>query len=196
MKKNDKNTKPFFELFAKIDKKLQNGRVILAVEGGSASGKTTLSKMLEDLYDCTVFHMDDYFLRPEQRTPERFKEIGGNVDRERFLEEILIPLKEKQPITYRPFDCTTFSLCPPITVTPKKLVVIEGAYSMHKDLESFYDLSVFLNVSPELQKNRIEKRNSLPLAKRFFNEWIPLEKVYFEKTDVKNRCDLTILVDE
>ena len=196
MKKNDKNTKPFFELFAKIDKKLQNGRVILAIEGGSASGKTTLSKTLEENYDCTVFHMDDYFLRPEQRTPERFKEIGGNVDRERFLEEILIPLKNKKTVTYRPFDCSALSLCPPITVTPKKLVVIEGAYSMHKDLERFYDLSVFLNVSPELQKNRIEKRNSLPLAKRFFNEWIPLEKVYFEKTDVKNRCDLTILVSE
>lgn len=196
MKKNDKNTKPLFELFEKIDKKLQNGRVILAIEGGSASGKTTLSKTLEENYDCTVFHMDDFFLRPEQRTIERFKEIGGNVDRERFLEEILIPLKEEKPITYRPFDCSTFSLCPPITVEPKNLIIIEGAYSMHKDLEPFYDLSVFLSVLPEIQKKRIEKRNSPPLAKRFFNEWIPLENAYFEKTDAQNRCDLIILVDE
>ena len=196
MEKGDKNPNLFMPLFEKIDAKLQSGRVILAIEGGSASGKTSLSKTLKEIYDCTVFHMDDYFLRPEQRTPERFKEIGGNVDRERFLEEILIPLKNKKTVTYRPFDCSTLSLCPPITVTPKKLVVIEGAYSMHKDLESFYDLSVFLNVSPEIQKNRIEKRNSPPLAKRFFNEWIPLENTYFEKTDVKNRCDLTILIDK
>ena len=196
MEKGDKNLKRFLPLFEKIDAKLQSGRVILAIEGGSASGKTTISQTLKEIYDCTVFHMDDFFLRPEQRTRERFKEIGGNVDRERFLEEVLIPLKDGKPITYRPFDCSTLSLCSPITVTLKKLVVIEGAYSMHKELEPFYDLSVFLDVSPEIQKKRIEKRNPPPLAQRFFNEWIPLENVYFEKTDIKNRCDFTILIDQ
>lgn len=196
MEKGDKNSNLFLPLFEKIDAKLQSGRVILAIEGGSASGKTSLSKTLEEIYECTVFHMDDFFLRPEQRTPERFKEIGGNVDRERFLEEVLIPLKDGKPITYRPFDCTTFSLCPPIAVDLKKLIVIEGAYSMHKDLECFYDFSVFLSISPEIQKKRIEKRNTPLLAQRFFNEWIPLENTYFEKTDIKNRCDLTILVSE
>lgn len=196
MEKDNKNMKHFLPLFAKIDAKLQNGRVILAIDGGSASGKTTISQSLKEIYDCTVFHMDDFFLRPEQRTPERLKEIGGNVDRERFLEEILIPLKADKPICYRPFDCSTLSLCPPITVEIKKLVVVEGAYSMHQDLEPFYDFSVFLSVSPEIQKKRIEKRNPPPLAQRFFNEWIPLENAYFEKTDIKNRCDLTILVSE
>ena len=34
--------------------------------------------------------MDDFFLRPEQRRPERFAEPGGNVDRERFAAEVLV----------------------------------------------------------------------------------------------------------
>ncbi|MBQ8758231.1 MAG: hypothetical protein IJZ20_00890, partial [Clostridia bacterium] len=80
---------PFLPLFAKLDGMLLTGNVRLAVEGGSASGKSTLGALLESVYDCTVFHMDDFFLRPEQRTPERFAEIGGNVDRERFLSEVL-----------------------------------------------------------------------------------------------------------
>lgn len=30
------------------------------------------------------FGLDDFFLRMEQRTPERLREVGGNVDYERF----------------------------------------------------------------------------------------------------------------
>ena len=30
------------------------------------------------------------------------------------------------------------------------------------------------------------------LAKRFFEEWIPMEHVYFEKMQVKERCDIVI----
>ena len=44
------------------------------------------------------------------------------------------------------------------------------------------------------QRERITKRNSPQLAKRFFDEWIPLENIYFEKTDIKNRCDMIITI--
>lgn len=183
---------PFIPLFAKLDKMLENGNVILAVEGGSASGKTTLSKMLEDIYDCAVFHMDDFFLRPEQRTPERYKEVGGNIDRERFLAEVITPLIRKEAVAYRRFDCSDFTLSESVTVLPKKLTVIEGVYSMHPYFGKYYDVSAFLNVSPELQHNRIAVRNSPQLAQRFYNEWIPLEEKYFSEMNIKQRCDIKI----
>lgn len=185
---------PFLALFAELDKRLAKGKVIVAIEGGSASGKTTLGNILSEIYDCTVFHMDDFFLQPEQRTPERYAEIGGNVDRERFLTEVLRPLKEGKTINYRAFDCTTMRVGEGILVQSKKLTVIEGAYSMHPELEGYYDFSVFLDVSPELQKKRVLKRNSSPFAERFFEKWIPLETVYFTKTNIKQRCDMTISV--
>ena len=69
-------------LFARIDRlAAERSRVLVAIEGGSASGKTTLGELLQNVYGCPVFHMDDFFLRPEQRTEERFSEPGGNVDR-------------------------------------------------------------------------------------------------------------------
>ena len=81
-------------LFAELDRRLAGeSPVRLAIEGGSASGKTTLGKILTERYGCTVFHMDDFFLRSEQRTAARFAEPGGNVDRERFLAEVLLPLR-------------------------------------------------------------------------------------------------------
>ena len=181
----------FLPLFSAIDKALGESRVTLAIEGGSASGKSTLAEMLSKIYDCTVFHVDDFFLRPEQRTAERLAEVGGNFDRERFLSEVLLPISAGKTVKYRKFDCGAQMLGGFESVEPKKLTVIEGVYSMHPELEEYYDSSVFLDITAECQKERILKRNSPTFAARFFDEWIPMEKRYFEATGAKARCTLT-----
>lgn len=63
--------------------------LIVAIDGRCGSGKTTLGEYLEQVFDCNLFRMDDFFLRMEQRTPQRLKETGGNVDYERFEETVI-----------------------------------------------------------------------------------------------------------
>lgn len=178
-------------LFDKLDSRLEKGRTVLAIEGGSASGKTTLADLLKQRYDATVFHTDDFFLQPYQRTPERFAEVGGNLDRERFLSEVLTPLKEGKTIEYKRFDCSAMTLSEAEIITPEKLVIIEGVYSMHPAFRECYDLSVFLDIPKDLQRERILKRNPVR-AQRFFDEWIPLEDRYFDKMQIKQKCDIVI----
>ena len=208
MKQNEKTSKllisnsqtistdyiPFLPLFAEIDKRLAKGTLKIAIEGGSASGKTTLSNLLSNIYDCTIFHMDDFFLRPEQRTPERFSEIGGNIDWERFLEEVLLPLSRNETVNYRRLNCSSMSLEENIEIIPKNLVIIEGAYSMHPKLKDYYDFSVFLDISADLQKERILHRNSPSMAQRFFEQWIPLEKNYFSEMKIQEQCNMCITI--
>ena len=62
--------------------------ILVAIDGRCGSGKTTLGEYLKGQFDCNLFHMDDFFLRMEQRTPDRMKETGGNVDYERFYETV------------------------------------------------------------------------------------------------------------
>lgn len=186
----------FLPLLVQIERMSREGRVTLAIEGGSASGKTTLSMLLEELYDTTVFHMDDFFLRPEQRTKERFEQPGQNVDWERFLEEVLVPLDKRECIYYRRFDCSTFTIASPVVKKPSKINTIEGAYSMHPELARYYTFSVFLDVPRNVQEVRIRKRNSPELAERFFKEWIPLEQHYFDQMNVKERCDMVIKIEQ
>ena len=176
----------------KIDELLtQKDMVIVAIDGRCTSGKTTLASKLAEIYDCNVFHMDDFFLRPEQRTPERFAEVGGNVDYERFREEVLLPLNSGKAFSYRPFDCSTFTLAPPVVVTPQKLNIIEGTYSNHPYFGNPYNLKILLTVDEETQRQRILERPAF-LHKRFFEEWIPMENRYFVGLELSEKCDIVL----
>ena len=175
----------------KIDELLaQKDMVIVAIDGKCTSGKTTLAAKFAKIYDCNVFHMDDFFLRPEQRTPDRFAEVGGNVDYERFQDAVLIPLKAGQTFSYCPFDCSTFTLADSVCVTPKKLNIIEGTYSHHPYFGDPYDLKILLTIDEETQRQRILQRPSF-LHKRFFEEWIPMENQYFEGFAIPGKADIT-----
>lgn len=166
----------------------QKDFLIIAIDGNCTAGKTTLAAGLAGIYDCNVFHMDDFFLRPAQRTAERFAQTGGNVDYERFSEEVLFPLRDKRPFSYRPFDCKTFTLSEAVHVTPKSLNIIEGTYSHHPFFNDPYDLKIFLSVTPEIQHQRILERPVF-LHKRFFEEWIPMEQQYFDGFGISYKSD-------
>ena len=175
-----------------IDQLLAKGRpIVVAIDGKCTSGKTTLARELAQIYDCNVFHMDDFFLRPEQRTRERLEEIGGNVDYERFQAEVVDPLKAGVPFSYRPFDCKTQSLLAPVPVEPKALTIVEGSYSLHPYFGEPYDLRILLTISPEQQHQRILERPAF-LHQRFFEMWIPMENRYLDAFQIENRCDLIL----
>lgn len=163
--------------------------ILIAIDGRCASGKTTLAARLRGLSGCGVVHMDDFFLRPEQRTRERYDTPGGNVDHERFLAEVLLPLREGRSAEYRPFNCRTQRLEAPIVQAPAPLVVAEGSYACHPKLWNCYDLRVFLTVNPEEQMRRISARNGTEYAAIFRDKWIPLEEQYFAAYQIERRCD-------
>ena len=168
-----------------IDEALaQKGKLIVAIEGRCASGKTTLAAQLQAHYGCNVVHMDEFFLRPEQRTPERFAMPGENVDHERFLSEVLLPLSRGEKVTYRPFRCDLQQLADPVTLARHPLTIVEGSYSFHHNLRDLYDLRIFLQIDPQTQMERILRRNGAEMAEVFRTRWIPLEETYFQTFDV------------
>lgn len=180
----------FLEIFLKIDSLLKSrSRVIIAIDGNSGSGKSTLADLIAGVYDCNLFHMDHFFLRPEQRTEQRMKETGGNVDYERFHQEIIMGLTSGESFQYRIFDCSRMDFGEVLQVEPKPLNIIEGSYSMHPTLAENYDLKIFVHVDPKIQAERILERNGKDILKRFLCEWIPKENQYFGEMRIQESCD-------
>ena len=164
--------------------------LLIAIDGRCGSGKTTLGKALAGKLHASLIHMDDFYLRMEQRTEARFQEPGGNVDYERFLTDVLEPLYTGKDFFYRPFDCRIWNLGAPVFVQASPVTVIEGSYACHPSLYKSYSLRIFLNVEKEEQMRRIIKRNGPEKAAEFQNRWIPLEERYFSSFVPEERCQL------
>lgn len=181
------------DLVRKIDRlKSRNKRIIVAIDGPCASGKTTLSKVLSKHFFADVLHMDDYFLPPNLRTPERYSTPGGNVHYERFLEEVLIPISEGRPYVYRPFHCKTMSFGDATESEPALITIVEGSYSLHPALASYYDLRVFLSIESSEQTERLLRRNGEEKTKEFISKWIPLENLYISGLNIKESADMVV----
>ena len=184
--------KQYGALFLRIEKLLSSkDRVVVAIDGGAATGKTTLAALLAKRYGGEVIHMDDFFLRPEQRTPDRFSEAGGNFDRERFLEEITPYINKREAFSYRIFDCSQMRLNGNAEISDARLVIVEGSYSHHPTISESFDLRVFLRVDEEERRRRIIMRNG-ERSEMFFTRWIPLENRYFEAFAIEKKADIII----
>lgn len=164
--------------------------IIIAIDGPCGSGKSSLANSLKNMYDCNIFSMDDFFLQPHMRKAERYAQAGGNVDYERFSQEVLLNIKAKVAFEYQVFDCKKMALAHKVFVTPQKLNIVEGAYSMHPNLIKNYDYKIFLYIDEQEQKKRILKRNGPDMLQRFTQQWIPLENRYFNEYAIKEKCDL------
>ncbi|HHW93909.1 MAG TPA: hypothetical protein GX734_05375 [Clostridiaceae bacterium] len=172
------------------ERRLRKECVVVAIDGRSASGKTTLALELGGRIGATVIHLDHFFLRSEQRTQERLSEPGGNVDYERFLEEVLVPLGYGASFSYRPFDCKSMSLKDPIEIIVGETVIVEGAYACHPRFRDHYDLTVFLSIDSAEQLKRIGEREGGTTARVFKERWIPMEERYIAYYQIPEHCDL------
>lgn len=166
-------------------------RGIIAIDGRCGAGKSTLGEFIQSVRKCSLIHMDHFYLRKEQRSEERLSEAGGNIDRERFIEEVLEPLKKGESFTYGELDCRDFTIDKRHQVENDGITIIEGSYSLHPAFGDYYDYGIFLTVDEDEQVKRIEKRNK-DKVDLFINRWIPMEEKYFKNLKIEERAMLTI----
>lgn len=181
---------PVLELLARLPQ--GEGAQVIAIDGRAASGKTTLAKALSQVLDAGVIHMDDFFLPPALRTPQRLQEPGGNVHHERFAAEVLPWLKQTAAFAYTRFDCAVMELGERRQVAASPWRIVEGSYSCHPALGAYMDVRLFCDVDPAEQMCRVTLRDGAEMAERFANEWIPMEESYFTAFAVAERAALTL----
>lgn len=164
------------------------GRALVALEGMSAAGKTTLAAELAQAYGGNVYHMDDFCFPAHQRPDDWRQAPGGHMDLERFRREVLEPLCRKEAVAYRPYSCREGAFGAERLIRPKSLEIVEGAYATHPRLAAAYDLAVFVQVDPEEQRRRILARGGSQGLLRFQEIWIPQEWRYFRACGTAQRC--------
>ncbi len=165
--------------------------IVIAIDGRCASGKTTFGTELAKKLDSNIIYMDNFFLQKYQRTPKRYATPGENVDHER-VKQVIASWKNKQILRYQKFDCQKMELTEFIEQEWKPILIVEGSYSMHEDLLSYYDMKLFFTVNYEERLERILKRNGPEKQKVFIEKWIPLEEKYFNAFSIAEKADIII----
>ena len=168
--------------------KLASGRVnkhkpfVVAVDGRSASGKSTLTKeLLSQLPASTsVIEGDDFYrvmseiarlkLSPEQGVKLFF-------DWQRVI-ELLKSLKVGSDINYRVYKWGHNCLGDVKTICISDIVIIEGVYSSRPEFSSFIDYHILVETpyKQRLQRQLNRGENTYDII----NKWAKAEELYFE----------------
>jgi len=192
-------TEKYAPLIARLEALLaQKDRVLIAVDGMAASGKTTLAQALSARFDgSAVVHMDDFTIPFEDRTPGYFDRLLANADIARFDREVLSPLLNGRDAVFRPYVCHPAPgfLAPVRVSADTRLVIVEGAYCLCDPLFDRYDLTALSLVDPAVQQARILARNGEEQLARFLSLWIPMENRHIAARYLRERCDEILFTD-
>ncbi|MFV0503210.1 MAG: hypothetical protein ACK5LT_04495 [Lachnospirales bacterium] len=166
--------KRYEEILNYVEKNQDN--FIIAIDGSSCSGKTTLSNIMEKYFDVSVVSIDDFFLPPEVKNSER--EYNINFHLERYIEEV-IPFLGKEPFEYGVYNCKEKKITHN-KIIEKKKIIVEGVYSCYPLISEYYNKSYFFEIDFDTQMKRWNKR-SPNIPKELINEWVEKEKKYYNE---------------
>lgn len=129
----------------------------VAIDGMTGAGKTALAAHLSKKFGAPVVHLDDFRLPLSERKHDWETTPGGEMDFERFDEEIVTPWLTKKPLVYSVVDPKSGEITERRALPDGQMFLFEGTYSLHPLIRDFYDLRLFMKVDGQVQKSRLEK---------------------------------------
>lgn len=153
---------------------------VVALDGFSAAGKSTLASALSKRLNGAVVHGDDFYRDiPEAERLELSPAAGVEAyfDWQRMRSEAVEPLRQGRPATFQRFDWESGSgLTGPVTVDPQPVVIVEGVYSGRPALAPLVDLVVFVDTAEHEREQRRRLRHD---ASEWERRWDAAEQHYF-----------------
>jgi len=132
-------------MLARLDS-AKDRATLIAVDGHSAAGKTTLSNHIQSNYaKVAIIRTDDFYrvMSPDDRAA--LDAEGGyqkHYDWERLRDEVLLPLSKGQNVSYRRYNWESNQVGDAVTVINTGIVVVESCYAARPDLRRFYDHAI------------------------------------------------------
>lgn len=159
----------------------QSKPYFVAIDGRSASGKSTLGRQLAKRPGVTVIEMDDFYRVDDPVERAALTPVQG-IDRyfdwERVRDEALVPLSEGREANYATYDWDNNVYGPAKTAKPTDVIVVEGVYSAHPRLSAYFDFVVLVDTPVEASYARQDARGQD--AKDWIARWRAAESVYFD----------------
>ncbi len=157
---------------------------IISIDGPAGSGKTTLSKSLQNKFlNCFVIHMDEIYEGWENAlSGELFQNLEN---------WIIKPIKENSPIIYYKYDWVSASRQQKVEINDYKFIIIEGVGSSNLRTRTYSCLKIWIEANPAITLNRVLNRDGQHILEEM-KTWQEKEKSYFAQHEVKNHSDIWV----
>lgn len=187
-----------------------NRAIVVAFDGVDTSGKTTMANKVAELIrkkgkNCLRISVDKF------HNPKEYRMRRGALSAEGFfydsfnlnmiVESVLLPIKKGRGeiihgiFDYRVEKPTEIVKTP---VTDDLIVLFDGIFLNRDELQDYWDLSVFLDVSFDTVLKRAIARDTeyfgsiAEVERRYLNRYIPGEKIYLSTCNPLERADIVI----
>lgn len=177
----------------KISKK--QSTLLIGIDGCGGSGKSTFAdKIKEELSNVTIVHKDDFYFPSSQiiNTNPTKKVIGADFDWKRLLNQVLEPISQEKEGYYQRYDWELDSLTEWNSVPVGGIVIIEGVYSIRKELSDIYDFKIWVDCPREKRLSRGLDRDGEEAREMWENNWMISEDIYLEKYKPYERADIVV----
>lgn len=184
----------------------------VAVDGGTAAGKTTLAEELARRHDerggAAIHGSFDFFkVPPENRTEQG---LGAHIfDADALIEELLQPLgpggsRRYRVATYDTWMRRSLRERPARTAPDDAIAFVDGAFLWTDQLQAWWDFWIFVEVDTSVATERYVIRDALweddpdpeRMRAKFAERYLPAESAYARAAEPWRNADVLVGNDD
>ena len=160
------------------------GPVIIALDGRSGAGKSTVAAQVAPRLSAVVIEGDDFYAGgtaafwDEQTAVEKVAHVMDW----RRQQQLLSDLRAGRGATWYPFDWEAFDgrlSESPMSCGPADVVILEGAYSARPELAELLDLRFLLDTPEPVRSQQLREREGDDYSEDWEGRWREAEDHYF-----------------
>ncbi len=201
---------PIFEnILIKIKKRKRKDKsFVIGINGIDTSGKTKFAEafgkfLLSKKYKIQIINLDDF------HNPKKIRYSGENqaenyynksFNIQTIVNKLLIPIHQKNKfdivLDVLNLQTDTYEIKKIYTFDKDTIVIFEGVFLFRKELASFIDYKIFIEIPLEESKNRARLRD-VPLygeevLKKYDDKYLPAQKRYIQEILPSQIADMVI----
>ncbi len=142
----------YLKLLTELRKVKSNKSIIIAIDGLAGSGKTTLAqKLVNDLSDAQVIHMDDLYDGWDDPLSAKLAT--------RVISQLFQPFMIQLPVKYQSFNWKLNRFDVIKSVHQSKYLIVEGVGSGQISFSEYIDKLVWIQIDPQVGFERVIARD-------------------------------------
>ena len=155
---------------------------LVAVDGRSGSGKSSLADSLVPLLGASLIRMDDLY--------EGWS--GLETSERRLHRWVVEPLATGAPVRWRRFDWATGEYAEWHEQAPSGVLIVEGCGAARDSLDWAYSTILWVEADESVRRRRLEQRGDWSTYRAHAQQWADDEQALFARERTRERANLIV----